>query len=282
MANTQNTVVPDAITSYFTQIGDYPVLEQEKERELIALAQNGDKEAYDELIKSNLRLVVSIAKRYYKNTTMSLLDLIQEGNIGLMNAIPKFELSQGTRFSTYATQWIRQSISRSVSEHSATVRIPSHKQKMLKMIKAYIHQYKAENEKDPTIQEIAEMLNIDKNDILDLMPYINQMFSLDSALEDENDSPLSSMIADLTAPSPETEVLKKDDAKIIMSVLNTLTPKEKEVIILRFGLDGNTVHTLEEVGEHFHVTKERIRQIEETALRKLRHPSRTNILKQIA
>ena len=282
MANTQNTVVPDAITSYFAQIGNYPVLEQEKERELIALAQNGDKEAYDELIKSNLRLVVSIAKRYYKNTTMSLLDLIQEGNIGLMNAIPKFELSQGTRFSTYATQWIRQSISRSVSEHSATVRIPSHKQKMLKMIKAYIHQYKAENEKDPTIQEIAEMLNIDKNDILDLMPYINQMFSLDSALEDENDSPLSSMVADLTAPSPETEVLKKDDAKIIMSVLNTLTPKEKEVIILRFGLDGNTVHTLEEVGEHFNVTKERIRQIEETALRKLRHPSRTNILKQIA
>lgn len=282
MANTQNTVVPDAITSYFAQIGDYPVLEQEKERELIALAQSGNKEAYDELVKSNLRLVVSIAKRYYKNTTMSLLDLIQEGNIGLMNAIPKFELSQGTRFSTYATQWIRQSISRSVSEHSATVRIPSHKQKMLKMIKAYIHQYKAENEKDPTIQEIAEMLNIDKNDILDLMPYINQMFSLDSALEDENDSPLSSMVADLTAPSPETEVLKKDDAKIIMSVLNTLTPKEKEVIILRFGLDGNTVHTLEEVGEHFHVTKERIRQIEETALRKLRHPSRTNILKQIA
>lgn len=163
-----------------------------------------------------------------------------------------------------------------------TVRIPSHKQKMLKTIKAYIHQYKAENEKDPTIQEIAEMLNIDKNDILDLMPYINQMFSLDSALEDENDSPLSSMVADLTAPSPETEVLKKDDAKIIMSVLNTLTPKEKEVIILRFGLDGNTVHTLEEVGEHFHVTKERIRQIEETALRKLRHPSRTSILKQIA
>lgn len=282
MANTQNTVVPDAITSYFAQIGDYPVLEQEKERELIALAQSGNKEAYDELVKSNLRLVVSIAKRYYKNTTMSLLDLIQEGNIGLMNAIPKFELSQGTRFSTYATQWIRQSISRSVSEHSATVRIPSHKQKMLKMIKAYIHQYKAENDKDPTIQEIAEMLNIDKNDILDLMPYINQMFSLDSALEDENDSPLSSMVADLTAPSPETEVLKKDDAKIIMSVLNTLTPKEKEVIVLRFGLDGNTVHTLEEVGEHFHVTKERIRQIEETALRKLRHPSRTNILKQIA
>lgn len=282
MANTQNTVVPDAITSYFAQIGNYPVLEQEKERELIALAQNGDKEAYDELIKSNLRLVVSVAKRYYKNTTLSLLDLVQEGNIGLMNAIPKFELSQGTRFSTYATQWIRQSISRSVSEHSSTVRIPSHKQKMLKMIKTYIHQYKAENEKDPTIEEIAEMLNIDKNDILDLMPYINQMFSLDSALEDENDSPLSSMIADLTAPSPETEVLKKDDAKIIMSVLNTLTPKEKEVIILRFGLDGNTVHTLEEIGEHFHVTKERIRQIEETALRKLRHPSRTNILKQIA
>lgn len=282
MANTQNTVVPDAVTSYFAQIGDYPVLEQEKERELIALAQSGNKEAYDELVKSNLRLVVSIAKRYYKNTTMSLLDLIQEGNIGLMNAIPKFELSQGTRFSTYATQWIRQSISRSVSEHSATVRIPSHKQKMLKMIKAYIHQYKAENEKDPTIQEIAEMLNIDKNDILDLMPYINQMFSLDSALEDENDSPLSSMVADLTTPSPEAEVLKKDDAKIIMSVLNTLTPKEKEVIVLRFGLDGNIVHTLEEVGEHFHVTKERIRQIEETALRKLRHPSRTNILKQIA
>ena len=282
MANTQNTVVSDAITSYFAQIGDYPVLEQEKERELIALAQSGNKEAYDELVKSNLRLVVSIAKRYYKNTTMSLLDLIQEGNIGLMNAIPKFELSQGTRFSTYATQWIRQSISRSVSEHSATVRIPSHKQKMLKMIKAYIHQYKAENEKDPTIQEIAEMLNIDKNDILDLMPYINQMFSLDSALEDENDSPLSSMIADLTTPSPEAEVLKKDDAKIIMSVLNTLTPKEKEVIVLRFGLEGNTVHTLEEVGEHFHVTKERIRQIEETALHKLRHPSRTNILKQIA
>lgn len=107
MANIQNIVIPDAITSYFAQIGDYPVLEQEKERELIALAQSGNKEAYDELVKSNLRLVVSIAKRYYKNTTMSLLDLIQEGNIGLMNAIPKFELSQGTRFSTYATQWIR-------------------------------------------------------------------------------------------------------------------------------------------------------------------------------
>lgn len=223
MTNTQDIVIPDAITSYFAQIGDYPVLEQEKERELIALAQNGNKEAYDELVKSNLRLVVSIAKRYYKNTTMSLLDLIQEGNIGLMNAIPKFELSQGTRFSTYATQWIRQAISRSVSEHSATVRIPSHKQKMLKTIKAYIHQYKADNEKDPTVQEIAEMLNIDKNDILDLMPYISQMFSLDSALEDENDSTLSSMVADLTTPSPETEVLKKDDAKIITSVLNTLT-----------------------------------------------------------
>ena len=277
-----NNTVPDATSAYFSQIGKYSVLTEEEEKDLITRAQNGDKEAYDKLVKHNLRLVVSVAKHYYKNTTMSLLDLIQEGNIGLIKAIPKFDFNKGCKFSTFITPWIRQSISRAVTNQPRTIRIPSNKMQLIKKIKNYINTVSKSADQKPSIEEISKELEIEESDIIELLPYINECISLDHTLDSDEDSVLSDLIPDENTESPESIVLRKDDRDIILKVLDTLNEKEKDVIIMRFGLDGNIPLTLEEVGKNLDVTKERIRQIESNALRKLRHPSRANILKTIA
>lgn len=281
MADISTNTVPDVITSWFNKISEFPILTSEQEQKLIISAQNGNREDFDWLTKCNLRLVVSIAKHYYTNTTLSFADLIQEGNLGLLEAIKKFDVTQGTRFSTYATEWIRQSISRAITNCSETIRIPAHKKKMVKNIKACINSYENEHGREPTALEIANIIQAKKEDVLELLPYAGQMISLDAELDDNEQSSITNFIADETAIAPEAELIKKDNEQIILNVLDTLTPKEKDIIILRFGLNGNREHTLKEVGDIYNVTKERIRQIEEVALRKLRNPSRANILRQI-
>lgn len=273
-------VVPDVITSWLNRIKNFPVLSKEQEIELIQKIRMGDIEAYHYFIECNLRLVVSIAKNYYHNTTMSFEDIIEEGNIGLINAISKFDISKGCKFSTCATDWIRQSISRAIMEQSKTIRLPADKHQLVKKLKKAIKTYTDEHHKEPTSDELAEQFKVNKQTIIELFPYINDCISLDVTLDSDEKTSFGEMIEDEHSLSPEANIITNDNKNIILSVLNTLSDQEKDVIILRFGLSGNRPHTLDEIGELYDVTKERIRQIEAKALRKLRQPSRANILKQ--
>lgn len=273
---------PDIITQYFKQISKFPVLSKEEEIYYIKKIQQGDKEAYDYFIKSNLRLVVSIAKSYYHNTTMSFEDIIQEGNIGLINAISKFDLAEGCRFSTCATPWIKQSISRALINNSKTIRLPAHKTQLVKHMKNFIKEYNDKNHSEPTVTQVAKHFSISEKAVLEVFPYLNECISLDAPLETDDKTTVSETIQDVKNISPEEKAILKNRSQIILSVLETLSEQEKNIIIMRFGLIDGIPKTLDEVGAYYEVTKERIRQIEEKALRKLRQPIRANILKQIA
>lgn len=268
----------DSIKIYLKDIGQYELLTAEKEVELAQAAQAGDKKARVDLINSNLRLVVSIAKKYNKNTSMSFLDLIQEGNLGLMKAVDKYDIAQGYRFSTYATWWIRQSISRAIINQSGTIRIPAHMTDITKKVSKSSQKLQIELDREPTEEEIAEDLGVPVEKVKDVFHLARSPLSLDNTIGDDEESCVGDLIADNNAINPNDVIEAEDKKDAIEKVLNTLTPKEKEIIILRFGLKDGRSHTLEEVGQTFDVTKERIRQIEDKALRKLRQPFRKNIL----
>lgn len=268
----------DSIKIYLKDIGQYELLTAEKEVELAQAAQAGDKKARVDLINSNLRLVVSIAKKYNKNTSMSFLDLIQEGNLGLMKAVDKYDIAQGYRFSTYATWWIRQSISRAIINQSSTIRIPAHMTDITKKVSKSSQKLQIELGREPTEEEIAEDLGVPVEKVKDVFHLARSPLSLDNTIGDDEESCVGDLIADNNAINPNDAIEAEDKKDAIEKVLNTLTPKEKEIIILRFGLKDGRSHTLEEVGQTFDVTKERIRQIEDKALRKLRQPFRKNIL----
>lgn len=268
----------DSIKIYLKDIGQYELLTAEKEVELAQAAQAGDKKARVDLINSNLRLVVSIAKKYNKNTSMSFLDLIQEGNMGLMKAVDKYDIAQGYRFSTYATWWIRQSISRAIINQSGTIRIPAHMTDITKKVSKSSQKLQIELDREPTEEEIAEDLGVPVEKVKDVFHLARSPLSLDNTIGDDEESCVGDLIADNNAINPNDVIEAEDKKDAIEKVLNTLTPKEKEIIILRFGLKDGRSHTLEEVGQTFDVTKERIRQIEDKALRKLRQPFRKNVL----
>ena len=274
------SAVPDVITSYFNQIKKIPVLTPEEEIYYIKQIQNGDQEALMYFIKCNLRLVVSIAKQYYHNTTMAFEDLIQEGNLGLIKAVLKFDVEKGNKFSTFITPWIRQAISRALREQSKTIRLPADKYQLVKKLKKEIKNFSDEHQREPTASELAEQFNVSQQVIIELFPYINDCVSLDGVLDSDERTTFGELIEDTKSPLPESNIIATDNTNIILSVLNTLSEQEKDVIILRFGLCGNNPHTLDEIGEKYNVTKERIRQVEAKALRKLRQPSRANILKE--
>lgn len=274
------SVVPDVITSYFNKISKLPILTQEEEVYYIKRIQNGDQEALKYFIKCNLRLVVSIAKQYYHNTTMAFEDIIQEGNIGMIKVIPKFDISKGYKFSTFVTPWIHQAISRALREQSKTIRLPADKYQLVKKLKKAIKKYSDEHQKEPTATELSEQFNVSKQTIIELFPYVNDCISLDGILDSDERTTFGDLIEDTKTPLPESNIIATDNTNIILSVLDTLSEQEKDVIILRFGLCGNNPHTLDEIGEKYNVTKERIRQVESKALRKLRQPSRANILKE--
>ena len=270
--------IDDPVRMYLKEIGKISLLSLDEELALSKRVEEGDEEAKRLLAESNLRLVVSIAKRYV-GRNLSFLDLIQEGNIGLMKAVDKFDASKGYKFSTYATWWIRQAITRAIADQAKTIRVPVHMVETINKLKRIQRQMTLELNREPTEAELAKKMNTTEEKVREIFKISQDPLSLETPIGEEDDSHLGDFLKDESSMSPEeyaiNEVLKDE----IEEVLCTLTPREEEVLKLRFGLKGGTCHTLEEVGNMFGVTRERIRQIEAKALRKLRHPSRSRKLK---
>ncbi len=268
----------DPIRLYLKEIGSVPLLTSEEETDLAIRILNGDEQAKQKLSEANLRLVVSIAKRYL-GRGMQFLDLIQEGNLGLVKAVDKFDHTKGFKFSTYATWWIRQSITRAIADQARTIRIPVHMVETINKVKKASSQLLHETGHEPTPDEIAEYLNMSPVKVREIMQVAQEPVSLETPIGEEEDSHLGDFIPDEDAPAPQDAASSTLLKEQLNSVLETLAPREAKVLSLRFGLEDGRARTLEEVGEEFKVTRERIRQIEAKALRKLRHPSRSKKLK---
>jgi len=270
--------VNDNVRMYLKEIGKISLLSMEEEQELSKKVAEGDEKAKNILAESNLRLVVSIAKRYVGRGLL-FLDLIQEGNIGLMKAVEKFDYDKGYKFSTYATWWIRQAITRALADQARTIRVPVHMVETINKMARIERQMTLELNREPTDQELSKKMGLSVDKIAEIRKISQDPVSLETPIGEEDDSHLGDFLADERTMSPEEfanyEVLKDE----LREVLDTLTVREKEVLELRFGLFDGSSHTLEEVGKQFKVTRERIRQIEAKALRKLRHPSRAKKLR---
>mgnify|MGYP005756078231 CR=1 FL=1 len=269
----------DPVKMYLKDIGKVPLLSADDETNLAKLMMDGDEEAKKELSVANLRLVVSIAKRYV-GRGMQFLDLIQEGNLGLMKAVEKFDYQKGFKFSTYATWWIRQAITRAIADQARTIRIPVHMvetiNKVVRMQRQLLQQYGRE----PTPEEIAKEMGIPESRVIEIQKISQDPVSLETPIGEEEDSHLGDFIEDEQALAPTDVVATTLLKEQLIHVLDTLTPREEKVLRLRYGIDDGKPRTLEEVGKEFNVTRERIRQIEAKALRKLRHPSRSKRLKE--
>ena len=268
----------DPVKLYLKEIGSYPLLSIEEEIELAKKIEQGDEYAKKILAESNLRLVVSIAKRYV-GRGLSFLDLIQEGNLGLIKAVDKFDYSKGYKFSTYATWWIRQAITRSIADQSRTIRIPVHMSEVINKTYRVSRNLLQELGREPTEQELVEAMGLPIEKIREILKVSSDPISLDTPIGEEDDSHLGDFIKDDTIMGPEEAASYSVLQDQISKLLDTLTEREQRVLILRFGLQDGRSRTLEEVGKEFNVTRERIRQIEAKALRKLRHPSRARMLK---
>ncbi len=273
-----NVKVDDPVKIYLKSIGTVQLLTSEQEVELAKKILQGDAQAKAELCERNLKLVVSIAKKYVNRSSMHFLDLIQEGNMGLLKAVEKFDFTKGFRFSTYATWWIRQSITRAIADQARTIRIPVHMVETIHKLSRVSKQLMQELGRDPSNAEIAERMGITEQRVNEIQKIAQDPVSLESPVGEEDESKISDFVEDETMKSP-TENAAQDILKAqLFAVIETLTPREQKVIRLRYGLDDNHPRTLEEVGKEFNVTRERIRQIESKALRKLRHPNRSKKL----
>ena len=268
----------DPVRMYLKEIGRVPLLTPEEEVELAKRIERGDEEARRRLTEANLRLVVSIAKRYV-GRGMLFLDLIQEGNLGLIKAVEKFDYSKGFKFSTYATWWIRQAITRAIADQARTIRIPVHMVETINKLVRVQRQLLQELGRDPTPEEIGEEMGIPSEKVSEILRIAQEPVSLATPIGEEEDSHLGDFIPDEDAPAPAEVASAQLLREQLEEVLTSLTPREQKVLKLRFGLDDGRQRTLEEVGKEFGVTRERIRQIEAKALRKLRHPSRSKKLK---
>ena len=268
----------DPVRMYLKEIGKIKLLTPEGELALAKRMSGGDVEARKRMSEANLRLVVSIAKRYV-GRGMQLLDLIQEGNLGLMKAVEKFDYTKGYKFSTYATWWIRQSITRAIADQARTIRIPVHMVETINRVLRTSHSMVQTLGREPTTQEIADELHLDVQKVEEILKIAQEPVSLETPVGEEEDSHLSDFIQDDEASQPSEEASYTLLREQLEEVLKTLTPREEEVLRMRFGLRDGKPHTLEEVGKEFDVTRERIRQIESKALRKLRHPSRSKKLR---
>lgn len=273
-----NVSVNDPVRLYLKEIGKVDLLTAEEEVILAKRIENGDKEAKKELADANLRLVVSIAKKYV-GRGMSFLDLIQEGNLGLIKAVEKFDYTKGFKFSTYATWWIRQAITRAIADHARTIRIPVHMVETINKLTRVSRQLLQELGREPTPAEIAQEMGFTEEKVRDIQKIAQDPVSLETPIGEEEDSHLGDFIPDDDALAPSEAASSALLKEQLAEVLGTLTDREAEVLRLRFGLDDGRARTLEEVGKRFKVTRERIRQIEAKALRKLRHPSRSKKLK---
>ena len=269
----------DPIRAYFRDIGKKQLLSPDEELKYAKAASEGDKAARDALIEHNTRLAVSIAKKY-TNRGMPLLDLIQEGNIGLIKAVEKFDYTKGYKFSTYATWWIRQSITRAIADQSKTIRIPVHMLETINKLIRISKRLEQENGREPTSEEIANEMGLTNDKVREIRLVSQDTVSLDTPIGEEEDSHLGDFIPDQSTVSPEEAADYVMMKKEIRNVLETLSEREKRVLVLRFGLDDGQPKTLEDIGQEFNVTRERIRQIEAKALRKLRRPSISGRLKE--
>ena len=270
--------IEDPVRMYLKEIGKVPLLSAEEEIELAQRMEEGDQEAKKRLAEANLRLVVSIAKRYV-GRGMLFLDLIQEGNLGLIKAVEKFDYRKGYKFSTYATWWIRQAITRAIADQARTIRIPVHMVETINKVIRVSRQLLQELGHDPSPEEIAEEMNMPVDKVREILKIAQEPVSLETPIGEEEDSHLGDFIPDEGASEPSEAASYTLLKEQLVSVLSTLTPREEKVLKLRFGLEDGRTRTLEEVGKEFNVTRERIRQIEAKALRKLRHPSRSKKLK---
>ena len=277
-AGADNVSIDDPVKVYLKEIGRVPLLTPEEEIELAVRIGEGDEAAKKRLSEANLRLVVSIAKRYL-GRGMQFLDLIQEGNLGLIKAVEKFDYTKGFKFSTYATWWIRQAITRAIADQARTIRIPVHMVETINKVKKVSSQLLHANGREPSAEEISEELDMPVEKVREIMRVAQEPVSLETPIGEEEDSHLGDFIPDDDAPAPADAASHTLLKETLDSVLDSLTPREEKVLRLRFGLEDGRSRTLEEVGKEFNVTRERIRQIEAKALRKLRHPSRSKRLK---
>lgn len=270
--------IDDPVRMYLKEIGRVPLLTAQEEVVLAKRMEAGDEEAQKELAEANLRLVVSIAKRYV-GRGMLFLDLIQEGNLGLIKAVEKFDYNKGYKFSTYATWWIRQAITRAIADQARTIRIPVHMVETINKLIRVSRNLLQKHGREPTVEEIAEEMEVSVERVREIMKIAQEPVSLETPIGEEEDSHLGDFIEDHDAPAPADAASFMLLKEQLAEVLSTLTDREKRVLKLRFGLEDGKARTLEEVGKSFNVTRERIRQIEAKALRKLRHPSRSKKLK---
>ena len=278
MLSQEGLSIDDPVRMYLKEIGKVPLLDATRELELAELMANGSNAAKQELVESNLRLVVSIAKRYV-GKGMFFLDLIQEGNLGLMKAVEKFDYRKGYKFSTYATWWIRQAITRAIADQARTIRIPVHMVETIHKVSRISRQLLQENGHEATPEEIAAVMGMSAEKIREIMKIAQDPVSLETHIGEEEDSHLGDFIPDDASPAPADAASYTLLREQLNEVLKTLTPREESVLKLRFGLKDGRTRTLEEVGKEFNITRERIRQIEAKALRKLRHPSRSKRLR---
>ncbi len=278
IAVNENAAMDDPVKVYLKEIGTIPLLSGEEEQVLAMRISEGDEEAKKKLAEANLRLVVSIAKRYV-GRGMQFLDLIQEGNLGLIKAVDKFDYNKGFKFSTYATWWIRQAITRAIADQARTIRIPVHMVETINKVKKAKSQLLHLNGHEPTPEEISEYLEMSVDKVREILRVAQDPVSLETPIGEEEDSHLGDFIPDEEALAPADAASMSLLKEQLAEVLKTLTPREEKVLSLRFGLQDGNPKTLEEVGKEFNVTRERIRQIEAKALRKLRHPSRSKKLK---
>ena len=276
--DTLDSATDDSVKMYLKDIGQVPLLTSEEEKDLAERMSKGDEEAKKRLSEANLRLVVSIAKRYV-GRGMQFLDLIQEGNLGLMKAVDKFDHTKGFKFSTYATWWIRQSITRAIADQARTIRIPVHMVETINKTGRVVRQLMQTLGREPTPAEIAAEMGVPEEKVIEIQKIAQDPVSLETPIGEEEDSHLGDFIEDNSAASPAEKAESRMLREQLLQVLDTLTPRENEVLLMRYGLRDGRPKTLEEVGKEFNVTRERIRQIEAKALRKLRHPNRTKRLR---
>lgn len=276
---TPEAVVDNSIKIYMREMGQFSMLSADEEVKLAHRIAEGDQSAKNELVKANLRLVVSLA-RHYQGCGLSYQDLIQEGNIGLIKAAEKFDVSKGFRFSTYASWWIKQALSRAIADQSRTIRIPVHMTENINKFKKTERELLSQLNREPKIKEIADAMGISEKQAKEIQSYIVEPTSLDIQVGDDDDTTIGSFIEDTHFVNPESAYIKESNGDVVNAVLDTLSDREANILRLRFGIGGKKAMTLEEVGKEYGLTRERIRQIEAKALRKLRHPSRANILKE--
>ena len=276
----EQTSADNALKLYFKEMSSIDLLTAEQERELANKIAAGDQMAKNELVEANLRLVVSLAK-HYQGCGISLQDLIQDGNIGLMKAAEKFDADKGFRFSTYAAWWIKQTITRAIADQSKAIRVPVHMTENINKLRKISRDLTTELGHEPSNKELAKAMHVTEEEINLFKSYMTDVTSLDIQVGEEDDTTIGSLIEDESCVNPESAAIQEAEKDILLGVLDTLSDREKDIIIQRFGLINGTPKTLEEVGKSYNLTKERIRQIESKALMKLRHPSRAKFLKDL-